>query len=165
MPFVHFEHDYAPRVAAHHPTECSANCKKLLFLKPHGRLVPEMNKAGYLDIRKVHELPLSCINSYRDPDQRIWRLRDCSFSLIADLARDAIATHFTSWQPRHETEVLCKKLDHTYLEDNGLICWVEPASKKLVDSNGTSYTGCGPCVVIQKSASVVTVCVVRAKNF
>lgn len=123
-----------------------------------------MNKAGYFDLRNVYELPLSGLSEKRGENYESWRLRDCSFSLITDLARNAVATHLTSWQPRHETEVLCKKLDHAYLEEGGLVCWVESASKKLVDSIGTSYTGCGPFVVIQRSSPVATVCAVSVDD-
>lgn len=160
---VHFKDGYTPRVAPHGAVECSLSCKKVLFLKPDGREVPSMNKAGYVDIRKVYELPLKGLSEQRDHG-KAWRLRDCSFSLITDLARDAIASLFTSWQPRCATEMLCKKLDLKYLEEDGLICWVEATSKKLVDCNGTSYTGSGPCVVIRKSSATATICVVSAST-
>lgn len=149
----------------HDPVNCSADCKKFLYLK-HDAMgsVPPMKHAHYLDTRKVYELPLRCLYKHRHNEVTPLQLRHCSFSLITDLARDPIAVHLTSWQPRPEMEVLYHKINPARLEENGLICWVDPASKELKDENGTSYTGCGPCVVLQRSSSVVTICVVSTKD-
>lgn len=135
------------RVAEHAKTDCGSDCKKFLFLKPTGGEPTKMNKAGWVDICKMYELPLECFRWKPGPPDERWHLRDCSFAMIAERTRELIADRVSMWQPRCEGHVLCEKLDYSHLETDDLVCWVESPSKKLVDRNGISYTAYGPCVV------------------
>lgn len=123
--------------------------------------IPKLNKASYIDTRAVYELPLECLNQQRDGGGRAWHLRECSFALLSDMAKDAIAQRMLSWRPCHENEMLCQKLDPANLQE-GTVCWVEPISKKLTDKDGTSYEGCGPCIILKHTSEFATICVVSA---
>lgn len=147
----------------HGTTKCSTNCHKFLYLKPDCVGVPDMNKGGFIDTRKIYELPLSCVKRQRGSNDRKWQLRACSFNVLIQWAARAIAAHVTFWQPRYKGQMLCQRLESTHLQENGLLCWVQPASKKLTDNNGTSYAGRGPCVVFQSDSSTATIHVVSMR--
>lgn len=132
-------------IAEHAPTTCSTDCKDFLFLKPTEGVYTKMNVAGWVDISKLFELPLDCLRPKLGRQR--WYLRDCSISLLADRAVLQIADRVARWQPRSPAHVLCQKLDPSRLQIQGLVCWVETVSRRLIDSNGISYAGYGPCIL------------------
>lgn len=119
-----------------------------------------MNKAGYVDIGTMYELPLDCLRSKLG---HTWRLRDCSFALVSESLREMIANRVSSWQPRFEGHTLCQKLDRSHLLTDDLVCWVETPSKKLVDCNGVPYNAYGPCVVAEINLEKVRIHVVSSR--
>lgn len=141
----------------HDPVRCSSDCKEFLFLKPYEGVVPKMKKPGFVSIETSYEADLL---SLREKQGDRWVLRDCSFSLITEKARDIIAGCISRWQPKYKTHILSQKLAFSDAKTNDMLCWVETASKKLVDKNGISYPGCGPCAVKLNKSGVPTISVV-----
>lgn len=119
-----------------------------------------MKKPGYVDTSNAYELPLESLREKRGSNYNTWRLRDCSFALVSEMARFSISNLIMTWNFVDGTETLCRKLDQIQLQKNGLLCWVDTASRELTDCNGTAYDGFGPCVMVQSNQGLATIYVV-----
>lgn len=148
-------------VEEHGPERCTQDCKEFLFLKPILGKVPNMKMPGYIGLGEVFEASLDVL---RETDH-LWFLRDCSLSLITDKAIHGIADRISRWKPRYENQLLCNDLFPTCTISRGMICWGETMSKQLLDKNGTSYTGCGPCFVMHVESRTATILVVSMRGY